>query len=132
MLQEIPRSLSIIKIFFYLVIMNLIIIIASAAFLVALSAAITIDEQIEQLNTEIQQLNLLLEKIQEPEEEPQEVEEVMTFIKMEATAYTHTAVAGVPDINGTGDGLTYTETQVREGIIAVDPRIIPLGVDCLC
>jgi 3D (Asp-Asp-Asp) domain-containing protein len=45
-----------------------------------------------------------------------------TFI---ATAYTHAPAGG--DINGTGDGLTAIGIPVREGIVAVDPSVIPLG-----
>lgn len=45
----------------------------------------------------------------------------------EVTAYTHTAQPGVPDINGTGTGITASGIPVREGLIAVDPRVIPLG-----
>ena len=53
--------------------------------------------------------------------------ETWTLEEFEATAYTHVAVPGVPDINGTGDGLTASGTQVREGVVAVDPAVIPLG-----
>jgi len=45
----------------------------------------------------------------------------------EVTAYTHTAQPGVADINGTGDGITASGIPVREGLVAVDPRVIPLG-----
>lgn len=43
------------------------------------------------------------------------------------TAYTHTARPGVADINGTGDGITASGLRVRKGLVAVDPRVIPLG-----
>lgn len=45
----------------------------------------------------------------------------------ESTAYTHVAVPGVADINGTGDGITRSGLPVAEGLIAVDPEVIPLG-----
>ena len=41
------------------------------------------------------------------------------------TAYTHAAPGG--DINGTGDGITASGLPVREGLVAVDPAVIPLG-----
>jgi len=47
--------------------------------------------------------------------------------EFEATAYTHVATPGVADINGSGDGITATGTLVREGVVAVDPAVIPLG-----
>ena len=45
--------------------------------------------------------------------------------EFEVTAYTHAAPGG--DINGTGDGITASGLPVREGLVAVDPRLIPLG-----
>lgn len=45
--------------------------------------------------------------------------------EFEVTAYTHAPPGG--DINGTGDGLTSIGIPVREGIVAVDPRVIPYG-----
>ncbi len=44
----------------------------------------------------------------------------------EVTAYTHVAIPGVADINGTGDGLTSIGLPVSERFVAVDPRVIPL------
>ena len=41
------------------------------------------------------------------------------------TAYTHAAPGG--NINGTGDGITASGLPVREGLVAVDPAVIPLG-----
>ena len=45
--------------------------------------------------------------------------------EFEVTAYTHAAPGG--DINGTGDGITASGLPVREGLVAVDPQLIPLG-----
>ena len=53
--------------------------------------------------------------------------ERLVIKQVEATAYTHVAVAGVADINGTGDGITASGKKVQEGMIAVDRSIIPLG-----
>lgn len=51
---------------------------------------------------------------------PAEQEHPMpTILIMTATAYSWGC--------GTGDNLTATMTPVREGVIAVDPQIIPLG-----
>lgn len=48
-------------------------------------------------------------------------------IRVTATAYTHVAIPGVADINGTGDGITATGTYPQHGTVAVDPQVIPLG-----
>ena len=53
--------------------------------------------------------------------------ERLVIKQVEATAYTHVATPGVPDINGTGDGITASGKPVQEGMIAVDKDIIPLG-----
>lgn len=80
-------------------------------------------------------------RIEELEEENRELQEVIKqgideirgilsgarVVEFEATAYTHVAIPGVADINGTGDGITASGLPVQEGIVAVDPRIIPLG-----
>jgi len=44
-----------------------------------------------------------------------------TKLIMEATAYT------MRPEEGTADGITYTGTSVKPGVVAVDPNIIPLG-----
>ena len=71
------------------------------------------EEMLEQYKQEIDSLKELLDTLR-----------VETF---EATAYTHVAVPGVADINGTGDGITRSGLPVAEGLIAVDPTVIPLG-----
>ena len=43
-----------------------------------------------------------------------------------ATSMTFVATAYSPEC-GTGDGLTASMTPVREGVVAVDPTVIPLG-----
>ena len=53
--------------------------------------------------------------------------ERLVIKQVEATAYTHVAIPGVADINGTGDGITASGKPVQEGMIAVDRSIIPLG-----
>ena len=82
----------------------------------------------------------LLQRIEELELENHELRDIRKDVKeirgilggaremeFEATAYTHVAVPGVADINGTGDGITASGLPVQEGIVAVDPRVIPLG-----
>lgn len=57
-----------------------------------------------------------------------ELREFLLGVQVEeftVTAYTHAAPGG--DINGTGDGLTSIGIPVREGIVAVDPQVIPYG-----
>lgn len=79
--------------------------------------------------------NVLLEKNQELErrleyqEKLQEFLDEFTVKTFEATAYTHVAIPGQADINGTGDGITAAGERVREGLIAVDPSVIPLGAE---
>lgn len=98
-------------------------------------------EKVEQLHNEVNQLESelidrqeLVEEIQKLQQENEELkEQIEQFLdewwieEFEATAYTHVAIPGQPDINGTGDGLTATGKPVREGFVAVDPDVIPLG-----
>ncbi|MCX7771534.1 MAG: 3D domain-containing protein [Clostridia bacterium] len=48
-------------------------------------------------------------------------------IKMKATAYTSSYVDTGKKPGDHGFGITYTGLKAREGVIAVDPKIIPLG-----
>ncbi len=69
-------------------------------------------------------------KMKEPEPEPEpepEVRNASRVMYLEATAYTHAQPGGC--INGTGDGLTALGIPVREGVVAVDPNVIPLGTE---
>ena len=74
-----------------------------------------------------EQQRKLTEQVEEIKQQQEEWLERFEVRSMEATAYTHVAVPGVADINGTGDGITASGLPVQEGIVAVDPRVIPLG-----
>jgi len=87
-------------------------------------------EQQQQILSENQQnLNDLKDRMETLESDMlqilQQLNRILGAGEFEATAYTHAAPEG--DINGNGDGLTATGLKVREGLIAVDPKVIPLG-----
>ncbi len=48
-------------------------------------------------------------------------------MKMKATAYTSSFVDTGKNPGDPGFGITYTGIKAREGVIAVDPKVIPLG-----
>lgn len=50
-----------------------------------------------------------------------------TYIDLGKFTITHYCCEKRKHICGTGTGLTYLETEVRPGVIAVDPDVIPLG-----
>lgn len=96
------------------------------------------DKRLDEFQGEIMRLRWELENVREQQrktdekidgigEQQEEWLERFEVRSMEATAYTHVAVPGVADINGTGDGITASGLPVQEGIVAVDPRVIPLG-----
>lgn len=84
-------------------------------------------ELLETVQTLTQEVLLLRSENEQLRRQVEEFLQTWALEEFEATAYTHVAVPGVPDINGTGDGITATGTQVREGVVAVDPTVIPLG-----
>lgn len=66
------------------------------------------------------------DRLDEIDERVRELEDFVSRAEtFTATAYTHAVPGG--DINGTGDGITASGLRVREGLVAVDPKIIPLG-----
>lgn len=54
-------------------------------------------------------------------------DEELTSVPLGKFKITHYCTESHKHICGTGTGLTTMETEVRPGIISVDPRIIPLG-----
>jgi 3D (Asp-Asp-Asp) domain-containing protein len=98
-----------------------------------------LEEERQQLEIDIAENKVLLARLQSEEKE---VQELLTAIKqriaaiqpagltlsgeweMVATAY-YAFGKGGNDING--NGITATGLRARKGIVAVDPRIIPLG-----
>jgi 3D (Asp-Asp-Asp) domain-containing protein/peptidoglycan hydrolase CwlO-like protein len=98
-----------------------------------------LEEEKEKLEVDIAENKVLLTRL---ESEEKEVQELLTAIKqriaaiqpsgltlageweMVATAY-YAFGKGGNDING--NGITATGLRARKGIVAVDPRIIPLG-----
>ena len=85
------------------------------------------DQNIRELQEQINNHNTNIETYRLELQELQDILNQLTVQKFTATAYTHVAVPGVADINGTGDGITRSGLPVSEGLIAVDPRVIPLG-----
>ena len=86
-----------------------------------------LDQQIQRIRTENAEL---IDELERLKQQQQELDEIFSTLEtFTATAYTHVATPGIADINGTGDGLTATGMQVREGIVAVDPTVIPLGTE---
>lgn len=83
------------------------------------------------LNQELEQAFKEQEEIRQKQEEIwQRQERILKIFEgaetFGVTAYTHVAVPGVADINGTGDGLTSIGLPVAEWLVAVDPKVIPL------
>lgn len=81
-------------------------------------------ESVVDLAEEYQAIILQLQKDNRKLQETLERFDIDIF---EATAYTHVKTYGVADINGTGFGITASGKKVREGFVAVDPDVIPLG-----
>ena len=68
------------------------------------------------------------ERIDNLEQRIRELEDIFSRAETyTVTAYTHAAPGGC--INGTGDGITASGIPVREGLVAVDPKVIPLGTE---
>lgn len=84
-----------------------------------------LEKHIEELESEIQDLEKekaeLYENIEQLEKEIKELEKIKIF-EMEATAYTDDKQS-----QGKWVGQTATGTKPRVGIVAVDPKVIPLG-----
>jgi len=86
--------------------------------------------EVESIRIEQETVEYLLDLVEEYQIEITRLRELLDAFKIdtfEATAYTHVKTAGVADINGTGDGITASGKRVKEGLIAVDPSVIPLG-----
>ena len=83
-------------------------------------ALIELQEQLGRLEADIQSLTESLNEFRAWLDK-------LNVGEFKATAYTYVLTPGVADINGTGDGITASGIPVQEGIIAVDPRVIPLG-----
>jgi 3D (Asp-Asp-Asp) domain-containing protein len=98
-----------------------------------------LEEEREKLEKDIAENRVLLDKLKEEEQEVQnllaEIKKRIAAIQpkgltlvgeweMVATAY-YAFGKGGNDING--NGITATGLRARKGIVAVDPRIIPLG-----
>lgn len=66
------------------------------------------------------------ERLEELRQRVEDLERILSSaILFTVTAYTHAAPGGC--INGTGDGITASGVPVREGVVAVDRNLIPLG-----
>lgn len=84
-----------------------------------------LEKHIEELESEIQDLEKekaeLYENIEQLEKEIEELEKIKIF-EMEATAYTDDKQS-----QGKWVGQTATGVKPQIGVVAVDPKIIPLG-----
>lgn len=76
-----------------------------------------LDQQIKELRLEQQELNRQMDEFMQR----------WSIGIFESTAYTHVKTPGVADINGEGHGITKLGLPVAEGMVAVDPSVIPLG-----